>query len=138
MSGLWLFKEEPTHYSFNDLARSKRTIWDGIRNNLALKNLRNVRKGDQAFFFHTGKERAVVGIMRVISNPRKDPKEKDERFVVVDVEPVVKLPRPVSLTEIKANPKFKGWDLLRLPRLSVMPVSLEHWREIEKMSMSKA
>jgi len=132
MPGLWLFKEESTHYSFDDLLRDKRTVWDGVRNNLALKNLRSVKKGDKALFFHTGKERAVVGIMKVVSDPRPDPKLRDERLVVVDVEPLAKLPRPVSLAEIKKNPKFKGWDLLRLPRLSVMPVSQEHWDEIER------
>ena len=134
MPGLWLFKEESTHYSFDDLLRDKRTVWDGVRNNLALKNLRSVKKGDKALFFHTGKERVVVGIMKVVSDPRPDPKLRDERLVVVDVEPLAKLPRPVSLAEIKKNPKFKGWDLLRLPRLSVMPVSQEHWDEIERMA----
>ncbi len=133
----WLFKEEPSHYSWEMLDRDGRTMWDGVRNNLALKHLRGVKKGDLAIFYHTGGESAVVGLMRVISNPYSDPGEEEARYVVVDVEPYRKLPRPVSLVEMKTNAKFRGWELLRIPRLSVMPVPPAIWAEILRLSGMK-
>ncbi|HEV8000136.1 MAG TPA: EVE domain-containing protein [Planctomycetaceae bacterium] len=130
----WLFKEEPDHYSLEDLFRDKRTTWAGVENNLALKHLRSVQKGDHVFYYHTGKEKAVVGVMEVVKGPYGDPKRDDARFVVVDVKPISRLARPVSLAEIKANPTFADFALVRISRLSVMPVADKHWAEIERLS----
>jgi predicted RNA-binding protein with PUA-like domain len=129
---LWLFKQEPSCYSLADLQRDGRTIWDGVSNSLALKNLGQVRRNDHVFLYHTGKEKAVVGEMRVVGNPRA---VKDGgKGVVVDVAFVRALPRPVPLAEIKADKSLAGWDLVRLPRLSVLPVSAAQWRRIEELS----
>jgi predicted RNA-binding protein with PUA-like domain len=130
----WLFKEEPEHYSLEDLFRDKQTTWAGVENNLALKHLRSVQKGDHVFYYHTGKEKAVVGVMEVVKGPYPDPKRDEARLVVVDVKPIRRLNRPVSLAEIKANPKFADFALVRISRLSVMPVTDEHWAEIERLS----
>jgi len=130
----WLFKEEPDHYSLDQLFRDKRTVWAGVENNLALKHLRSVQKGDRVLYYHTGKEKAVVGVMEVVKGPYPDPARDDDRLVVVDVKPVRRLDRPVSLAEIKANPIFADFALVRISRLSVMPVSTEQWTEIERLS----
>lgn len=133
MASTWLFKEEPTHYSFDDLTKEGRTQWDGVRNNLALKHLRQVRKGDRILYYHTGSEKAIVGIARAASDPYPDPHARDARLVVLDVEPVRKLRRPVTLAAIKARRQFKTFPLVRIPRLSVMPVTEEQWRLLEEM-----
>jgi predicted RNA-binding protein with PUA-like domain len=130
----WLFKEEPTHYSFADLQRDGEAVWNGVENPLALKHLRSVRKGDLIVYYHTGKEKAIVGVMEAVSDAYPDPKAKDQRLVVVKVKPVRSLPRPVTLAEIKADPDFADWELVRMARLSVMPVSPKRWKRIEKMS----
>jgi len=130
----WLFKEEPGHYSLDDLFRDKRATWAGVENNLALKHLRSVQKGDRVLYYHTGKQKAVVGVMEVVKGPYTDPKRDDPRFVVVDVKPVTRLDRPVSLAEIKANPRFADFALVRISRLSVMPVTHQQWAEIERLS----
>ena len=130
MAGKWLFKSDPEHYSFQDLARDKKTVWDGISNNLALKHLRNVRRGDEVIIYHSGGERAVVGLAEVLSDPYPDPKKKDARLVVVDIAARGTVPRPVSLDEIKKRTELKDFDLVRLPRLSVMPVSERHWKAV--------
>jgi predicted RNA-binding protein with PUA-like domain len=132
----WLFKEEPSHYSFDRLQKDGKTVWDGVENNLALKNLRNVKKDDEIIFYHTGEERSAVGLMKAASDAYHDPKSKEARLVVVDVKPIRKLKRPVSLTEMKSDPKFAGFDLLRLSRLSVVPVPEKFWSEILKRSES--
>ncbi|HKT11112.1 MAG TPA: EVE domain-containing protein [Terriglobia bacterium] len=130
MAGKWLFKSDPEHYSYQDLARDKKTAWDGISNNLALKHLRNVRRGDEVMIYHSGGERAVVGFAEVLSDPYPDPKKKDARLVVVDIAARGTVPRPVGLDEIKKRTELKDFDLVRLPRLSVMPVSEKHWKSI--------
>ena len=130
----WLFKEEPDHYSLLDLFRDKRTVWAGVENNLALKHLRSVHKGDRVLYYHTGKEKAVVGVMEVVKDAYPDPERDDPRFVVVDVKPVLRLDRPVPLAEIKANSIFADFALVRISRLSVMPVTNEQWAEIERLS----
>jgi predicted RNA-binding protein with PUA-like domain len=130
----WLFKEEPDHYSLDQLFRDKRATWSGVKNNLALKHLRSIKKGDQIFYYHTGKEKAVVGVMEVAKGPYPDPTQDDARLVVVDVKPVRRLERPVSLAEIKGNPKFADFALVRISRLSVMPVTAQQWGEIERLS----
>jgi predicted RNA-binding protein with PUA-like domain len=129
----WLFKTEPDCYSWEKFTTDKRTIWDGITNALALKNLRTAKKGDLAFFYHTGTERAVIGIAEVISNPYPDPKEQDDKLAVVDVKLIRKFRHPVTLSDIKADPAFAGWDLLRLGRLSVVPVPEKMWKRIEEL-----
>ena len=134
----WLFKEEPDHYSLDDLFRDKRAVWDGVENNLALKHLRSVKKGDRAFYYHTGNEKSVVGVMEIVKGPYPDPNGDDPRFVVVDVKPVRCLARPVSPAEIKSNPKFADFALVRISRLSVMPVTDAQWAEIERLSKQGA
>lgn len=130
----WLFKEEPDHYSLDDLFHDKRTVWDGVENNLALKHLRSVKKGDRVLYYHTGPVKAVVGVMEVVKGPYGDPTRDDARLVVVDVKPVRRFDRPVSLAEIKSNPKFSDFALVRNSRLSVMPVTDEQWARIERLS----
>jgi predicted RNA-binding protein with PUA-like domain len=129
---LWLFKQEPSCYSFADLQRDGTTVWDGISNSLALKNLSQVRRNDRVLFYHTGKEKAVVGEMRVIGGPRTA--ADNAKGVVVEVKFVRALARPVTLAEIKADKLLAGWDLVRLPRLSVLPVSEAQWRRVEELS----
>lgn len=130
----WLFKEEPTHYSYDDFVRDKKAVWSGVKNPLAQKHLRSVKKGDRIFYYHTGNERAVVGIARAASDAYPDPKDKSGKLHVVDVVPEKKLPRPVTLAEIKAKPAFREFPLVRISRLSVMPVTDKEWSEIEKMA----
>lgn len=127
MANSWLLKTEPTTYSFGDLEREGRTTWDGVKNPTALRHLRSMAKGDQALIYHTGDEKAVVGIARIVSAAYPDPKLKDEKRVVVDLEPVRALPAPIPLSEIKADGRFAAMPLVRIPRLSVMPVSLDQW-----------
>ncbi|MFZ1076570.1 MAG: EVE domain-containing protein [Nitrosotalea sp.] len=130
----WLVKQEPTTYNYDLLEKEKKTVWDGVHNNLALKHIRAMKKGDRAFFYHTGDERQAVGILEITSNPYPNPKEDDKRFVVMDVKPVSRLKRPVTLEEIKKDVKFKNWELIRISRLSVMPVPKQLWDEIVKKS----
>jgi len=133
----WLAKQEPSGprgYNILQLQKDKKTMWDGVHNNLALKHIRNMKKGDQVFFYHTGKERQVVGIMSVISNPYSNPEEDNKRFVVIDVKFNKNLKNPVTLDEIKKEKKFKEWELIRISRLSVMPVPKQIWTQIIKMS----
>ena len=130
----WLLKTEPGSYSWADLQKDKVTIWSGVTNNTALKHLRTMKKGDEAIIYHTGGERAAVGLARITSNPYADPKADDERLVVVDLKASAPLPRPVTLDEIKADPAFAGWDLLRLSRLSVVPVPDAMWKRLLKLS----
>ncbi len=134
MANRWLAKQEPSAYSFEQLKRDRTTMWDGVHNNLALKHIRNMGPGDLVLFYHTGKEKRAVGIMQVTSEPYPNPEEADERFVVVDVKYKKPLKRPVTLAEIKQNKKMAGWDLLRISRLSVMPVPKDVWDEVIRMS----
>ncbi len=134
MANRWLFKEEPSHYSFQDLMKDGKTVWEGVRNPTARMHLRNVKKGDQIFYYHTGNEKAVVGIARAVSNARPDPGAEDEKAVVVDIEAVKPLGCPVTLATIKSLPQFKDFPLVRISRLSVMPVSEAEWRAIEDLA----
>lgn len=118
----WLLKTEPTTYSFDQLARDSRTVWDGIRNAQALIHLRAMRRADEVLVYHSGAERAVVGLAAVVSDPYPDPKLADPRRVVVDLAAVGPLPRPVPLAAIKAEPALRDLALVRNSRLSVMPV----------------
>jgi len=132
----WLFKEEPANYSFDALVKDGKTVWSGVKNPLAQKHLRSVKKGDTIFYYHTGDEKSVVGIARAMGDAYADPNDKTGKAAVVDVAPVKKLARPVTLKEIKADPAFKDFALVRISRLSVMPVSAAEWRRIEKLSTS--
>jgi predicted RNA-binding protein with PUA-like domain len=130
----WLMKEEPTHYSFDDLTRDGRTSWTGVRNPLAQKHLRTIRSGDRIFFYHTGNEKAVVGEARAAGEPYPDSADKTGKLYAVDVEPVRKLPAPVTLAAIKADKAFASFALVRMSRLSVMPVTDDEWKRIESMA----
>jgi predicted RNA-binding protein with PUA-like domain len=130
----WLLKTEPTVYSFSNLERDKKTVWDGVSNNLALKHIRSMRKGDLVLIYHTGDEKAVAGIAEVVSDPYPDPKKADAKLVVVDVKARETLPRAVSLSEIKAQNQLKDFELVRLPRLSVMPVAESVWSYLLQMA----
>ena len=130
----WLFKEEPTHYGYDALVKDGGTVWSGVKNPLAQKHLRSVKKGDRIFYYHTGDEKAVVAVAKAASNASPDPADKTGRAVVVDVAPVRKLRRPVTLAEIKADKAFAAFPLVRMPRLSVMPVDDRLWERIEKMA----
>jgi predicted RNA-binding protein with PUA-like domain len=133
----WLFKEEPENYSFDALVKDKQTVWSGVKNPVAQKHLHAVRRGDRIFYYHTGKEKAVVGIAKAAADAYPDPKDKTGKAAVVDVAPVKQLPRPVTLAAIKADPRFKTFALVRISRLSVMPVTDEEWERIEHMSKSQ-
>jgi predicted RNA-binding protein with PUA-like domain len=130
----WLVKEEPENYSFDQFERDGKTVWAGVRNPLAQKHLRSIQKGDRIFYYHTGKEKAVVGIARAISDAYPDPTNPSGKFYVVDVAPEKKLPRAVTLASIKADGGFSTFPLVRMSRLSVMPVTNAEWAAIEKMS----
>lgn len=129
-----MFKEEPENYSYDDLVRDGKTSWTGVRNPVAQRNLRSVKKGDKIFFYHTGKVKAVVGICRAAADAYPDPADKAGTLYAVDVEPVKKLPSPVTLAAVKADKRFADFPLTRIPRLSVMPVPEKEWDWILKMS----
>ncbi|MCX8072892.1 MAG: EVE domain-containing protein [Candidatus Binatia bacterium] len=132
----WLLKTEPSSYSFADLQRESSTVWDGVTNPQALAFLRQIQVGDELFIYHTGSEKAVVGIARCTRPAYPDPKSSDGRRVVIDIVPVRALPRAVSLSEIKQQKDWSRWELVRLPRLSVMPVPDEIWHGILSLSGS--
>ena len=129
----WLFKEEPSNYSFDELVKDKKTVWSGVRNPVAQRNLASVKKGDQIFFYHTGDEKSVVGIAKALGDAYPDPDDETGNAHVVDVGPVRKLARPVTLKEIKADAWFANFALVRISRLSVMPVTDAQWSRIAKL-----
>ena len=133
----WIFKQEPDCYSFDDLMRDSETVWDGITNALALKHLRRCVPGDLAFYYHTGKEKAIVGIAGIIGAPIPDPDSDDPKLVVVPVKAVRALATPVRLASIKADPLFAEWELVRNSRLSVMPCSGEFWNRVLELAGEK-
>ena len=137
MVNFWLVKQEPSVYSYAALEKEKKAVWDGVHNNLALKHMNSMKKGDQALFYHTGNEKQVVGIIGIISSPYPNPKENDKRYVVVDVKPIKPLKRYVTLDAMKKDMRFKNWELLRISRLSVMPVPKKIWDIIIKKSNSQ-
>ena len=130
----WLFKTEPQNYSFDDLARDQRVMWGGVRNSVTLKNLRDVRLGDQILIYHAGEENAVVGLAEAVTDAYPDPEENDESIVVVDIRPRRKFSQPVLLAEIKASDALSDLDPARLPLLAVMPVSNLHWEAFQEFS----
>ena len=137
MNNYWIVKTEPSTYSFDDLARQKTAVWDGVKNNLALKHLREMKPGDRVLVYHTGDEKAVVGVAEVVSLPYADPKQKDPRLTVVDLRADGRLPRAVSLAEIKKDRAFADLALVRIGRLSVMPVSADQFKRILKLGGAK-
>jgi len=133
----WLVKQEPEDYSWDDLVRDKKTAWTGVRNFQARNNLRNMKIGEAVLFYHSGKDKSVVGIAEVAKTAYPDPTADDDSWIAVDIKPLKALAKPVSLAEIKANSKLRDLLLVRQSRLSVMPVSEEHLDEIVKMSGKK-
>ena len=130
----WLIKEEPTNYNFDDLVRDGRTVWSGVRNPVAQKHLQSMREGDRIFFYYTGDVKAVVGIAKAASSPYADPADKTGKFYAIDIVPVKKLKSPVTLAAVKADRSFASFPLVRISRLSVMPVTDDEWKRIEAMS----
>ncbi len=128
----WLMKSEPNSYGWSDLVRDRATEWDGVRNNAARLHLKAMKPGDEAFFYHSMSDKAVVGVMRIARGPAPDPKDPD--WVSVRVEPVRALVAPVTLKAIKAEPKLARMELIRQSRLSVAPVRPEEWRAVLAMS----
>ena len=137
MPNYWIVKTEPSTYSFDQLERDGTTVWDGVRNNLALKHLREMKRGDRVLVYHSGEEKAVVGLAEVAAEAYPDPKQKDPKLVVVDLKAAGRLPRPVPLAEIKQEPAFADLALVRIGRLSVAPASAEQFRRLLKMGGSK-
>ena len=134
MATRWLFKTEPSVYSYQQLLKDKKTIWDGVANNLALKNLKDIRKGEQIFIYHTGDEKQAVGIARALGGAYPDPSKNNPKLLVVNIEPVKALAKPVTLAQVKADKKLANFDLVRNSRLSIMKVTDEQWKIIEGMA----
>jgi predicted RNA-binding protein with PUA-like domain len=130
----WLFKEEPSSYNWSEFATDGKTVWSGVKNPLAQKHLRSVKKGDRVFYYHTGDEKAIVGIARATGDAYLDPKDTAGKLSVVEIAPVKKLQTPVTLKTIKADSAFKDFPLVRISRLSVMPVSEGEWNRILELS----
>ena len=125
---LWLFKTEPDNYSYADLERDGQTMWDGVANNLALKYLREVKTGDRALIYHTGEQRQIVGVAEVTRGFYVNPNFDDEKLAVCDVSAREALETPITLAQIKAEPKLEDWALVRNSRLSVVPVTEQQWQ----------
>ena len=145
MTNYWLLKTEPGTYSYADLERDGKTVWNGVTNALALKHLRSMKRGDLTFIYHTGKEKQVVGIAEVTSDPYPDPNGQNPKLVVIELTPRERLKRGVTLAEIKTRKEFTAADesgqvfaLVRMGRLSVMPVSKARWRRLCEMAQSTA
>ncbi len=129
----WILKTEPTAYSFDQLARDKTAVWDGVKNPLALKHLRSMQPGDEVLIYHTGDEKAVVGRARVTKAAYPDPKQNDPRLVVVVLAAGTRLPAAVTLAAIKADTAFQDLALVRMPRLSVVPASAAQWKRLLRL-----
>lgn len=130
----WLVKEEPTHYSFEQFRKDRKTVWSGVKNPLAQKHLRSMQKGDRVFYYHTGNEKAIVGTAHVLGAPYPDSQDKAGKLYVVELGADAPLKTPVTLAALKADKRFADFPLVRLPRLSVMPVTDEQWSLIEQMA----
>jgi predicted RNA-binding protein with PUA-like domain len=133
----WLLKSEPSAYSWSQLVKDKKTSWTGVRNPQASLNLKAMKAGDRCFFYHSGEGKEIVGVAEVVKAAYPDPTDKAGKAVTVDVKPVEAVKQPVTLAAIKADPTFKEFKLVRQSRLSVVPVSDEHWKLILKMSAGK-
>ena len=130
----WLLKSEPDAWSWDNQVKEGASMWDGVRNYQARNNLKNMKKNDLCFFYHSVTEKSVVGIVKVVKEHYPDPTDETERFVVVDVKAIKKLKKPISLEKIKLNNKLKNIALIKQSRLSVMPIKEVEWNEIIKMS----
>jgi predicted RNA-binding protein with PUA-like domain len=130
VANYWILKTDADTYPFDQLARERRAVWDGVSNALALRHIRSMHKGDQVFIYHSGDEKALVGLARIVSDPYPDPKGDDPKLVVVDVEAGERLPRPVPLSAVKADPAFADLGLVRMSRLSVIPVPQDQWKRL--------
>jgi predicted RNA-binding protein with PUA-like domain len=126
----WILKTEPSTYSFADLERAGATAWDGVKNPVALKNIRAMAPGDEVMIYHTGTEKAAVGLARVTKRAYPDPRKKDPKLVVVDLRAGAPLPAPVPLAAIRADPVFRDMALVRMPRLSVVPATAAQWKRL--------
>ncbi len=133
MANYWILKTEPSTYSFSQLEKDRRTMWDGVTNPLAVKHIRSMKPGDEVMIYHTGDEKQIVGTAMVVSEPYVDPKGKDARLVVVDLAAGKRVPAPVSLAAIKADPAFAELGLVRMGRLSVVPASPAQWKRLLDM-----
>ena len=138
MSSYWIIKTDADSYPFEQLERDGRTRWDGVSNALALKHIRGMAKGDRAFIYHSGGEKTLVGLARIASDPYPDPRARDPRVVVVDVEAVRPAARRVTLAAIKADPAFADLGLVRMSRLSVVPVRPAQWKRLLAMAGERA
>jgi predicted RNA-binding protein with PUA-like domain len=136
MKSFWLVKQEPSSYSWTDFVSDRQTSWTGVRNFAARNNLRKMQHGDEVLFYHSGDEKAVVGIAKVTRTSYPDPTTKEGDWSTVDIAAVAPLSRPVTLREIKGNPRLKRIPLVRQARLSVMPLSKADFREIINMTRS--
>jgi predicted RNA-binding protein with PUA-like domain len=133
MKSFWLVKQEPSSYSWSDFIAEGQTSWTGVRNYAARNNLRKMQKGDEVLFYHSGEEKAVVGIAKVMRTAYRDPTAREDDWSTVDLAPLKPLRHPVTLREIKGNPRLKGIPLVRQSRLSVMPLADSAFREIVKI-----
>ena len=129
----WILKTEPSTYSYDDLVKQKTAVWDGVKNPLALKHLRAMQPGDDVLIYHTGDQKAAVGLARVTRAAYPDPKKKDPKLVVVDLKAGAKLPAPVTLATIKSDPVFKDLALVRMGRLSVVPAAPAQWQRLLRL-----
>jgi predicted RNA-binding protein with PUA-like domain len=134
MPSHWILKTEPSTYSFDQLERTKTTAWDGVKNPLALKHLRQMEPGDAVLIYHTGDEKAVVGKATVTARAYPDPKQKDPKLVVVDLKASGRLARPVSLAAVKADPTFRDLALVRMGRLSVVPATPAQYQRLLELA----
>ncbi len=130
----WLIKSEPNVYSFDHLIKDKTTVWDGVRNYAARNNLRTMKKGEQAYFYHSNEGLAIVGIAKVSKEAFQDPGTENPNWVAIEIKAFKKLKRPVTLASMKANPKLNNMGIIKIGRISVSQVSEEEWNEILKMS----
>jgi predicted RNA-binding protein with PUA-like domain len=134
MANYWLVKTEPSTYSYDDLERARTAVWDGVKNPVALRNLRAMHPGDQVLVYHTGDEKAVVGWATVVSAPYADPKKKDPKLIVIDLRAHRRLPQPVTLAQIKADTTLSELPIVRQGRLSVSPVTAPQWSKLLKLA----
>lgn len=134
MANRWLLKTDPDNYTYDDLERDGKTVWDGVSNNLALQYLRQIKKGDVLVIYHTGNEKAVTGLAAAAGDAYTDPKEDNPKLAVIDVKPKKRVKRAITLGEIKQTKEFAEFALVRLPRLSVMPISEKEWKKLSEMA----
>jgi predicted RNA-binding protein with PUA-like domain len=134
MPNYWLVKTEPSSYSYEDMEKEQTAVWDGVKNPVALKNLRAMHPGDQVLVYHTGDQKAVVGWATVVSAPYDDPKKGDQNLTVIDLKAHRRLPQPVTLAQIKSDQTFADLPIVRQGRLSVSPVTAPQWKRLLKLA----